>query len=40
MYSTDALPGEVAFLGVVVGTSLFALWVLPSFLVLAAIDAS
>jgi hypothetical protein len=38
VYASDALVGEALFLGGLVGTALFGLWVLPSYLLLLGID--
>jgi len=38
MSASDALIGEAIFLGGFLGTSLFCLWILPSYLLLLGID--
>lgn len=38
VYASDALIGEALFLGGLVGTALFGLWVLPSCLLMLGID--
>lgn len=38
VYASDALIGETLFLGGLVGSALFGLWVLPSYLLMLGID--